>query len=143
MTCWAEMVLLFVVACVPSLPKVFMSLGLAKMFSSLTSWALPYGSDSRLSNRMRSRTRPVNVEAPGRNVYHQIDEYSLGNLTPKGTGVNSVFPEAHHPQRGRIIRTTHITATEEYTLNTDTSLSYQDHHPWTAQGRSREERRIV
>lgn len=152
MACWTEMVLLFVVACVPSLPRVAIRLGFPKVVSSLVSCALSYSGVNNLTKRMAtSRTQPGNEPAAGRNsTYHELEDYSRTTLTLARDGrgeVDSMFPPQAHlpPPEGQIIRTTHITATEDYnTPNNDASLSsYQHQHPWTAQDWPREERQIV
>lgn len=132
MCCWAEMVLLFVVVCVPTLPKVIVSLGLPKMFSSLRTWALSYRSKTQSSNGTGSRTRPA-YEASGRSAYQQIDEYILNPLNHSSRDMYSAQSSVHVPQDASILRTTHFTATEEYTRNVD-DFSYQRQHPWAAQG---------
>lgn len=124
MCCWAEMVFLFVVVCIPSVPAVAKSFGAKKAFPSLKLRA-PY-----YHRKARSTETDTQPSVSEQGLYEQVDEYSL---EASGGGHND---NHSHYQNEPVISasattlTTHvITVSEEHDPNTAT-FGHQLQHPW-------------
>jgi len=120
--CWTEMVFLFMVACVPSVPVVLRSFGAPKALASLKLWASQYYGKTEASNV--SYTRPRTSE---QSPYARIDEY---NLKPR-TGVqDDEYRRPPNESASAIVRTTHVvTYSEEHDPNL-LMAENQSQHPW-------------
>ncbi|KAI0876397.1 hypothetical protein GGS24DRAFT_498827 [Hypoxylon argillaceum] len=124
MCCWAEMVFLFVVVCVPSVPPATKGLRASKAVESLKLWASHHGGKTQSSG---TYTQPSASEQA---TYEQVDEYSL-----KGSRDGQNDTNFHHSNKlpisaSAITLTTHVvTVTEDHGPNTAT-LGNQHQHPW-------------
>lgn len=116
---FAELVFIFAVVCVPSVPVVVKSLGESKIVASLKLW-------TRHSFRKTQPSRAYPLSgAPDQAPYEQVDEYSTKSL---GNGQHDNY--SHHHVSSGITLTTHvITVSEERDQNTAT-FGYQDQHLW-------------
>ncbi|KAI0153040.1 hypothetical protein GGR57DRAFT_468670 [Xylariaceae sp. FL1272] len=112
---FAELTLLLMVACVPSVPKTFNAL--PKHYSSIASALRGGKSQSDQTSYSGTHTR-----------YEQIDEHGLEDMI----GRASVDPESARP-KGSIVRTTDFTTVEGSVDSREANISDANHlrqHPW-------------
>ncbi|KAI1191332.1 hypothetical protein F5B17DRAFT_426740 [Nemania serpens] len=111
---FAELTLLFIVACVPSIPKTFGFL--LKLYASTKS-------SIRVSLRNRENRSTPTDSLPSKR-YKRINKFGLDYVT--GTsGVGSVTSVPN----GSIVRTTDFTTTEDYSPDV-TGTRHLRQHPW-------------
>ncbi|KAI0203599.1 hypothetical protein F4808DRAFT_25099 [Astrocystis sublimbata] len=108
--CWAEMVFLFVVVCVPSVPKVAKSLGATRAFTTLRTW-------TRLNHR-DTQIYP-HPSVPEKASYEQDDDSLMKSLGGEPNIDYFRRPNEHGTSAAEIGRLTHIVAvSEEHNLST-------------------------
>jgi hypothetical protein len=127
---WAhvEMVCMFAVACLPSIPKIFKTLKGTGIFTTFKSWASSVRTTSTTSSRGTTWTDPKGTLPRS---YHQIDEESTANLTKDGPTTLSRSRNGPDPTQEGIVLTTRVTTRMEE--NNDFNAAEDDYHrqhPW-------------
>ncbi|KAI0402970.1 hypothetical protein F4802DRAFT_326249 [Xylaria palmicola] len=129
MCCWAEMVFLFVVVCVPSVPSVAKSLGATRAFTTLKkkTWTWP--------SRGKTQEYPQ-PGVPKQASYEQVDDYTLNSLGGEPTDGHSHRPGGHALSASEIRRVTQIVAVSEEHNPDTAAFERQLQNPWDTHSRS-------
>ncbi|RYP16392.1 hypothetical protein DL765_005172 [Monosporascus sp. GIB2] len=126
---WAhvEMTTMFMVACVPSIPKALRGMGVHALFATLKTWATSARSTALSANRGATwMDQKEDTQSP----YRQIEEHSLAPLTNDGKTEHLHDRNWADISHEGILRTTQVTTNTEEDLSGAAGSNYHRQHPW-------------